>query len=66
MAISEDHVSSDDVMEDAPTAVDMDGASVTTIATGNRYWLVSQNKRIIVSILFTMKLVSGYAIILRF
>ena len=34
MAISGDHVNTDDVMEDAPTAVDMDGASVRRLLHG--------------------------------
>ena len=54
MAISEDPVNSDDVMENGPTAVAMDSANVTMIATRNRYGLVSQNGRSIVSILFTI------------
>ena len=51
MAISEDPVNSDDVMENGPTAVAMDSANVTMIATRNRYGLVSQNERKRVSIL---------------
>ena len=52
MAISEDPVNSDDVMENGPTAVAMDSANVTMIASRNRYGLVSQNERKRVSILF--------------
>ena len=57
MAISEDPVSSGDVMEDGPTAVVMESASVTMIDTRNQYGLVSQDRRTILSILlilFTM------------
>ena len=52
MAISEDPVSSESVMENGPTAVVMGSANVTMIATRNRYGLVSQNERKVVSILF--------------
>ena len=62
MAISEDPVNSENAMENGPTAVVMGSASVTMIATRNRYGLVSQNGRNIVSILYIITFVRIYSI----
>ena len=57
MATLEDPVSLDDVMEDGHTAVAMDSASVMMIATRNRFGLVFQDGRTIVSIPFIITFV---------